>query len=222
MSVQNTRPLIIPPGTCFGPAPIKTERVEGAHVQAIVGVGPDAMAMVTIDADALTDFPDLFVDEGSLPLPGEIDFADFGTHTGRGAYTVYGMAVGFKNFRGDPMPEWEDLPEAIQKAWGSVAVVGLSAGAAEVFHEDPVAEDRSLRQKLDALLQVLKHPVSGRTSRERSLAVTKLQEAIMWLGMDLKALREEGHPSATESPYPDSYSPESDAPVAPTSDGLAL
>jgi hypothetical protein len=40
---------------------------------------------------------------------------------------------------------------------------------------------------LDVQLQKLK---SQPTSRERSLAITKLQEAIMWIGMDLKRLNE--------------------------------
>lgn len=33
------------------------------------------------------------------------------------SYWAYGEVTGNKNFRGDPMPRWEDLPEQIQKAW---------------------------------------------------------------------------------------------------------
>lgn len=51
-------------------------------------------------------------------------------------------------------------------------------------------------------------------SRERSLAITKLQEAIMWLGMDLKRLNE-------DNPYPDSYDP-TNTKIAPTADNLKL
>lgn len=36
-------------------------------------------------------------------------------------YNVYGAAVGFKNFQGNPMPEWADLPDAIKHAWEAVA-----------------------------------------------------------------------------------------------------
>jgi len=58
--------------------------------------------------------------------------------------------------------------------------------------------------------------VSGaRPSRERSLAITKIQEAIMWLGMDLKAIGE------SPNPYPESYNPESPV-IEPTADGLKL
>ncbi|MFI1767533.1 hypothetical protein ACH41H_36550 [Streptomyces sp. NPDC020800] len=33
------------------------------------------------------------------------------------AYTAYGGATGGKNYRGEPMPAWEDLGRAIQTAW---------------------------------------------------------------------------------------------------------
>lgn len=31
-------------------------------------------------------------------------------------YLEYGKAVEFKNFQGNPMPEWEELPERIRNA----------------------------------------------------------------------------------------------------------
>lgn len=65
---------------------------------------------------------------------------------------------------------------------------------------------------MDAVLQQIKD--SPRKSRERSLVVTKLQEAIMWLGMDLKDL-------GSKNPYPNSYQP-GNAIVDPTADGLKL
>jgi hypothetical protein len=33
------------------------------------------------------------------------------------AYHRYGAVTDFKNFRGDPMPKFDDLPETIQRAW---------------------------------------------------------------------------------------------------------
>ena len=33
------------------------------------------------------------------------------------AYAAYGRSTGGKNFRGDPMPTWEALPEPIRTAW---------------------------------------------------------------------------------------------------------
>lgn len=77
----------------------------------------------------------------------------------------------------------------------------------------PVVENKSLRQQIDQRIQVLKG--APRQSRERSLAVTKLQEAVMWLGMDLKALNE-------PNPYPSSKDPSTGEKIEPTADNLKL
>jgi hypothetical protein len=78
---------------------------------------------------------------------------------------------------------------------------------------DAILQNKALRKELDDLLQELKDPHT-RKSRERSLAITKLEEAIMWLGMDLKDL-------GTKNPYPNSKDP-TNATVDPTADGLKL
>lgn len=97
---------------------------------------------------------------------------------------------------------------------------------------DNITLTKQHRKDLDEVLQRLKrdtdrnftgerapdHPV--RASRERSLAITKVQEAIMWLGMDLKSMNEES-PGSCPSPYPESYDPESKR-IEPTADGLKL
>jgi len=77
--------------------------------------------------------------------------------------------------------------------------------------ENQVANDKQWRKDLDATLQQVKQ---GAPSRERSLTITKLQEAIMWLGRDLKRLNE-------PNPYPQSYNPESPV-IEKTADGLTL
>lgn len=76
---------------------------------------------------------------------------------------------------------------------------------------DQIKEDKRFRLYLDTILQDLK---SLPSSRERALCITKIQEAIMWLGMDLKRL---GGPN----PYPHSYDPTSPV-VDPTADNLKL
>ena len=78
---------------------------------------------------------------------------------------------------------------------------------------NPVIQNKSLRQEIDQRIQVLKN--TPRQSRERSLAITKLQEAVMWLGMDLKALNE-------PNPYPNSKDPSTGNVIDPTADGLKL
>lgn len=62
----------------------------------------------------------------------------------------------------------------------------------------PVAETKSAR----AVIRDLHEALSGtnRKSRSRSLALTKLEEAGMWLGKDLQELNE-------ANPYPTSHNP---------------
>lgn len=77
---------------------------------------------------------------------------------------------------------------------------------------NPVYETKFARKELDKTLQFLKG--LSRTSDERDASIFKLKEAIMWLGMDLKALNE-------PNPYPQSYNPASPV-IEPTADGLKL
>ena len=74
-----------------------------------------------------------------------------------------------------------------------------------------VMQVKALRKGLDEQLQNLKALPS---SREISLSVTKVQEGIMWLGMELKRI-------GSTNPYPNSYDPTSPV-VEPTADGLKL
>jgi len=81
----------------------------------------------------------------------------------------------------------------------------------EQSFEQNAKADKQLRVNLDIELQNLK---SLANSRERALAITKLQECIMWLGMDLKRLNE-------PNPYPNSYNPENTK-IEPTADGMKM
>lgn len=77
---------------------------------------------------------------------------------------------------------------------------------------DEIVANKALRKTIDAIIQEVKNLPA---SRERSLAITKLQEAVMWLGMDLKRL---GNPN----PYPSSKDPSTGDKIEPTADGLKL
>jgi hypothetical protein len=80
-----------------------------------------------------------------------------------------------------------------------------------------IVENKSLRKDTDAIIQRVKNlPVS----RERSLTVTKLQEAVMWLGMDLKRINE-ANPGVCDNPYPNSKNP-NNLKIEKTADGLKL
>lgn len=78
--------------------------------------------------------------------------------------------------------------------------------------ESEIVKTKQLRKDIDEVLQKVKELSC---TRETSLAVTKLQEGIMWLGMYLKFLN-------SPDPYPGSKDPESGDYVAPTADGLKL
>lgn len=79
------------------------------------------------------------------------------------------------------------------------------------FINEEIKSNKQLRKDLDKSLQKLK---KLDPSRERSLAITKLQECIMWLGMDLGRLND-------ANPYPESYNPDN-ARVEPKADGLKM
>ena len=74
-----------------------------------------------------------------------------------------------------------------------------------------VIQNKTARVQIDDQIQKVK---SLPPSRERSICITKLQEAVMWLGMDLKRLNE-------PNPYPNSKDT-SNTKIEPTADGLKL
>jgi len=82
----------------------------------------------------------------------------------------------------------------------------------EFTYEEEVVGNKKLRKATDEIIQEVKQMPR---SSERSLSITKLQEAVMWLGMDLKRL-------GTENPYPNSKKPETGTIIEKTADGLKL
>jgi hypothetical protein len=76
--------------------------------------------------------------------------------------------------------------------------------------EAEIVANKQLRKDLDEKIQIVAELPK---SRERCLAITKLEEAVMWLGMDLKRL-------GAQNPYPSSKNPETGSVVEPTADGL--
>jgi hypothetical protein len=70
---------------------------------------------------------------------------------------------------------------------------------------------KQLRKDTDEIIQRVR---GLEPCRETSLVITKLQEAVMWLGMDLKRLNQ-------PNPYPESKNPESMR-IEPTADGLKM
>ena len=69
---------------------------------------------------------------------------------------------------------------------------------------------KELRKDIDDVIQRVRNLDS---CRETSIAITKLQEAVMWLGMDLKRLNQ-------PNPYPSSKDPSTGTQIEPTADNL--
>jgi hypothetical protein len=51
------------------------------------------------------------------------------SNIGEIAYQAYGQTTDFKNFQGNPMPKWEELPDKIKEAWmnASVKIASISS-----------------------------------------------------------------------------------------------
>ena len=73
-----------------------------------------------------------------------------------------------------------------------------------------VQKVKECRKEIDFQIQRVK---SLQPTRETSLSITKLQEAVMWLGMELKRLNE-------PNPYPSSKDPSTGDKIEPTADNL--
>ena len=69
---------------------------------------------------------------------------------------------------------------------------------------------KQLRKDIDDVIQRVK---ALDNCREVSICITKLQEAVMWLGMDLKRIGE-------TNPYPNSKDPSTGTKIDPTADNL--
>lgn len=63
---------------------------------------PDAWGSFKVDDEYLLDITPAVLDPDALA---------------RKAYAAYGASTGNKNFRGDPMPTFDALPDAIKAAW---------------------------------------------------------------------------------------------------------
>lgn len=81
-----------------------------------------------------------------------------------------------------------------------------------VHRIDYVPRIKELRQLGDKLIQEVKELTP---SREVELSITKFQEGVMWLGMELKRINE-------PNPYPNSKDPSTGNVIDKTADGLKL
>ena len=83
----------------------------------------------------------------------------------KAAYTRYGQVTDFKNFRGDPMPEFEQLPAKIQEAWvaavkplmNEYVITVDSSMLLKHLQENPEARKRLIDQLLEEQEYIAKH-----------------------------------------------------------------
>jgi hypothetical protein len=67
--------------------------------------------------ERLVDFLQARSKQGNTGLETGRDTMEDITELAKRAYTAYGSVTGFKNYQGNPMPEWDNLGETIQAAW---------------------------------------------------------------------------------------------------------
>ena len=85
-------------------------------------------------------------------------------------YTSYGWSADWKNFRGEPMPQWADLPEAIREHWLVVADSSVELAKAT----DAAAP--ALQAAATIASGLLAHGVAGGDANiaERAVAIANL------------------------------------------------
>ena len=115
-----------------------------------------------------------------------------------------------------PVARAELLRKVYRKYFTAAGKLFPNAENAVELIEDQIKQVKTLRRDIDKTIQSLK---SLTPYRPRSISITKLQEAVMWLGMDLKRIHEEL--GIGSNPYPSSKDP-STTKIEPTADGLKL
>lgn len=71
----------------------------------------------------------------------------------KAAYAAYGEVVGWKNFRGDPMPQFNELPEVIQRAWDGACEGALRYWLDNEF-KSAVNDDKRVTEKAMYMMKV--------------------------------------------------------------------
>lgn len=126
-----------------------------------------------------------------------------------------------------PFPFYQTPMKTIQEQWHEQLIQGSNQKIKDPLCLGPkleqmAIENKAFRKEMDNILKKIK---SGGKSRERSLALTKLEETMMWLGMDLKQIKEQldgmGY-QTEEDPYPNSKRPETGAVIDKTAEGLTF
>lgn len=116
---------------------------------------------------------------------------------GREAYTAYNEACGGLSFRGEPLPSWDQLKadpktEKLVHYWNTAAM-----HTAIRFQNGPIQESGINGVTQEALLAIVRDRLrcfqaGPFACRENAIALTKLDEAAMWLEERTKARTRRG------------------------------
>lgn len=87
----------------------------------------------------------------------------------RRMYEAYGASTGWKNFQGNPMPQWGELPERIQQAW---------MAAAEASKPSLELEERDRAQILHANVYATHFSRAGVPGHGQFMLIAKLSQAL--------------------------------------------
>lgn len=90
--------------------------------------------------------------------------------TGERLYWVYGETVGFKNYQGNPMPAWVDLPDPIKLAWERCA----AAKDADIV----VLDAREKQQVQHARFYAANYAEAGVPGHGQFILIAKLAKAL--------------------------------------------
>lgn len=71
----------------------------------------------------------------------------------KAAYAAYGEVVGWKNFRGDPMPQFNALSDTIQQAWDGACEGALRHWMEHEF-KDAVNDDARVEKNAARMIKV--------------------------------------------------------------------
>jgi len=98
------------------------------------------------------------------------------------AYNAYGQVTNFKNFRGEDMPHFADLPDKIQEAW--VAAANSLTETKETCQSEATVTPEKLLKDIAKIRKEVQ--ATFPQSRCVSLAITKIDESFLWLNAELQ------------------------------------
>lgn len=93
------------------------------------------------------------------------------------AYAAYGRTTDYKNYQGNPMPEWSDLTDKIREAWisASDAVAVISVNTAP---DTVTLDERERAQVVHAVHYANQFSAAGVPGHGQFMLIAKLAKAL--------------------------------------------